>query len=139
MNDYIPSFIAKRIVQGLIEQDKNPGKSRVLVMGVTFKEDVADIRNSKVVDLVKELEDYSIAVDVVDPYGSPSELLTHYGIRLQEQPVPGAYDGVVLAVGHQVYRAMRPADFEQLAHDQLYLFDIKGVLDAKEFDNYWRL
>ncbi|WP_374506969.1 nucleotide sugar dehydrogenase [Flavobacterium sp.] len=139
VNDYIPSFIAKRIVQGLIEQDKNPGKSRVLVMGVTFKEDVADIRNSKVVDLVKELEDYSIAVDVVDPYGSPSELLTHYGIRLQEQPVPGAYDSVVLAVGHQVYRAMRPADFEQLAHNQLYLFDIKGVLEASEFDNYWRL
>jgi UDP-N-acetyl-D-galactosamine dehydrogenase len=139
VNDYIPSFIAKRIVQGLIEQDKNPGKCRVLVMGVTFKEDVADIRNSKVVDLVKELADYSIAVDVVDPYGSPAELLEHYGIHLQEAAVLGAYDSVVLAVGHQVYRAMRPAEFEQLAQGELYLFDIKGVLDAKEFDNYWRL
>jgi UDP-N-acetyl-D-galactosamine dehydrogenase len=138
VNDYIPSFIAKRVVQGLIEQGKNPGKSKVLVMGITFKEDVADIRNSKVVDLIKELQDYSIQVEVVDPYGSPEELQRNYGIALLPAPT-GNYDSIVLAVGHQAYRNLTPADFEHWSQGPACLFDIKGVLEAKQFANYWRL
>jgi len=138
VNDFIPSFIAKRIVQSLIEQDKNPGKSRVLVMGITFKEEVSDIRNSKVVDLIKELEDYSIAVDVIDPFGSPAELAHEYNIHLKAAP-EGKYDSIVLAVGHQAYRTMQPADFEKLSNGPVYLFDIKGVLKKADYDNYWRL
>ncbi len=138
VNDFIPSFIAKRIVQSLIEQDKNPGKSRVLVMGITFKEEVSDIRNSKVVDLIKELEDYSIAVDVIDPFGSPIELEHEYNIHLKATP-EGQYDSIVLAVGHQAYRSMRPSDFEALSNGPVYLFDIKGVLKKEEYVNYWRL
>jgi UDP-N-acetyl-D-galactosamine dehydrogenase len=138
VNDFIPSFIAKRIVQSLIEQDKNPGKSRVLVMGITFKEEVSDIRNSKVVDLIKELEDYSIAVDVIDPFGSPSELAHEYNIHLKAVP-EGQYDSIVLAVGHQAYRNMQPSDFETLSNGPVYLFDIKGVLNKADYQNYWRL
>ncbi len=138
VNDFIPSFIAKRIVQSLIEQDKNPGKSRVLVMGITFKEEVSDIRNSKVVDLIKELEDYSIAVDVIDPFGSPAELAHEYNIHLKASP-EGKYDSIVLAVGHQAYRNMQPADFEKLSNGPVYLFDIKGVLKKADYANYWRL
>jgi UDP-N-acetyl-D-galactosamine dehydrogenase len=138
VNDFIPSFIAKRIVQSLIEQDKNPGKSRVLVMGITFKEEVSDIRNSKVVDLIKELEDYSIAVDVIDPYGSPAELEHEYNIHLKAAP-EGTYDSIVLAVGHQLYRTMQPSDFEKLSNGPVYLFDIKGVLKKEDYQNYWRL
>jgi UDP-N-acetyl-D-galactosamine dehydrogenase len=138
VNDFIPSFIAKRIVQALIEQDKNPGKSKVLVMGVTFKEDVSDIRNSKVVDLVKELMDYSIHVHVIDPNGSPNELSHEYGITLIEEPI-GVYDIIVLAVGHNEYIQMTVDDFQKLSRDDLYMFDIKGMLNAKEFKNYWRL
>ena len=66
----MPHFIAKKVVQALIENGRNPGECRVLVMGITFKEDVADIRNSKVVDLIRELEDYSITIDVIDPHAS---------------------------------------------------------------------
>jgi UDP-N-acetyl-D-galactosamine dehydrogenase len=138
VNDFIPSFIAKRIVQSLIEQDKNPGKSRVLVMGVTFKEDVADIRNSKVVDLVRELMDYSIQVHVVDPNGSPNELAHEYGISLVDQPL-GDYDIILLAVGHKEYLQMKVADFEKLSKDELYMYDIKGVLNPNDYKNYWRL
>lgn len=138
VNDFIPSFIAKRIVQSLIEQDKNPGKSRVLVMGITFKEEVSDIRNSKVVDLIKELEDYSIAVDVIDPFGSPVELAHEYNIQLKSAP-EGKYDSIVLAVGHQTYRNMQPADLAALSNGPVYLFDIKGVLKKADYDNYWRL
>ena len=138
VNDYVPSFIAKRIVQALIEQDKNPGKSKVLVMGVTFKEDVADIRNSKVVDLVRELMDYSIQVAVVDPHGSPNELAHEYGIKLIDEPV-GLYDIIVLSVGHKEYIQMKPEDFQKLSKDEIYMFDIKGVLNPNDYKNYWRL
>lgn len=138
VNDFIPTFIAKRIVQSLIEQDKNPGKSRVLVMGITFKEEVSDIRNSKVVDLIKELEDYSIAVDVIDPFGSPAELAHEYNIYLKPAP-EGKYDSIVLAVGHQAYHNWIPADFEALSNGPVSLFDIKGVLNKADYANYWRL
>jgi UDP-N-acetyl-D-galactosamine dehydrogenase len=138
VNDFIPSFIAKRIVQALIEQDKNPGKSKVLVMGITFKEDVADIRNSKVVDLVKELMDYSIHVHVVDPHGCPNELAHEYGVALIDEPI-GLYDVIVLAVGHNQYVKMTTEDFQKMSKDELFMFDIKGVMNPKEFKNYWRL
>jgi len=138
VNDFIPKFIAKRVVQSLIEQDKNPGKARVLVMGVTFKEDVSDIRNSKVVDLVRELMDFSIQVHVVDPHGNPNELAHEYGISLIDKPL-GDYDIIVMAVGHKAYLQMTVSDFQKLSKDELYMFDIKGVLNAAEYKNYWRL
>ena len=138
VNDFIPKFIAKRVVQSLIEQDKNPGKARVLVMGVTFKEDVSDIRNSKVVDLVRELMDFSIQVHVVDPHGNPNELAHEYGISLIDKPL-GDYDIIVMAVGHKAYLQMTVSDFEKISKDELYMFDIKGVLNAAEYKNYWSL
>ena len=138
VNDFIPKFIAKRVVQSLIEQDKNPGKSRVLVMGVTFKEDVSDVRNSKVVDLVRELMDFSIQVHVVDPHGNPNELAHEYGISLIDKPL-GDYDIIVMAVGHKEYLQMTVSDFEKISKDELYMFDIKGVLNAAAYKNYWRL
>jgi len=138
VNDFIPTFIAKKVVQTLIEQDKNPGKSRVLVMGITFKEEVSDIRNSKVIDLIKELEDFSIEVDVIDPNASAIELKEHYNVTLQPNPT-GKYDCIILAVGHQAYRKMEPSDFEKLSNGSVYLFDIKGIQNKKNFKNYWRL
>lgn len=138
VNDFIPTFIAKKVAQTLIELGKNPGKARVLVMGVTFKEEVSDIRNSKVIDLIQELQDYSIEVDVIDPNASPVELQQHYGLTLQSQP-SGTYDAIVLAVGHAQYRNMTPLEFEKLSNGETLLFDIKGVMNKKEFKKYWRL
>lgn len=138
VNDFIPTFIAKRVVQSLIEQDKNPGKSRVLVMGITFKENVSDIRNSKVIDLIKELQDYSIEVDAIDPNANPVEVKQHYDIKLKLNS-EGPYDAIVLAVGHTGYRNMKPQDFEQMSNGETILFDIKGIINPKEFKNYWRL
>jgi UDP-N-acetyl-D-galactosamine dehydrogenase len=107
-------------------------------MGITFKEEVSDIRNSKVVDLIKELEDYSIAVDVIDPFGSPAELAHEYNIHLKAAP-EGKYDSIVLAVGHQAYRDMQPKELEALSNGPVYLFYIKGVLNKADYQNYWRL
>lgn len=138
VNDYIPHFIAKRVVQTLIEKGKNPGSSKVLVMGITFKEDVADIRNSKVVDMVKELMSYSLNVHVVDPWASANEVAHEYGISLIDAPI-GKYDAIVLAVGHQEYKNLDKATLESMSNGDLLLFDIKGVKNGKEYDNYWRL
>ena len=139
VNDYIPHYIAKRLVQLLIENGKNPGTSKVLVMGVTFKENVADIRNSKVINLVKELMDYSMNVHTVDPYASPNEVAHEYGIPLIDEPI-GKYDAVVIAVAHDVYKEKGTAYFESLINGKSIIFDLKGMLPPAENDALiWRL
>ena len=138
VNDYIPRFIAKRVVQALMEQGKNPSKCKVLVMGITFKEDVSDIRNSKVADLIKELMDYSLNVHVVDPHASANEVAHEYGISMVDKP-QGHYDAIAIAVGHQEYKQLTKDELESISNGPLILFDIKGIKDAAEFENYWKL
>lgn len=138
VNDFIPHFIAKRIVQELIEQKKNPGICKILVMGVTFKENVSDIRNSKVIDLIKELEEYSIQVHVVDPYASEKEMNDIYGIRLYDS-CDNDYDAIVIAVGHEEYKKLVKEEFENLSNAPLLLFDIKGIKEPTDYENYWKL
>ena len=107
-------------------------------MGITFKEDVSDIRNSKVIDLIKELQDFSIEVEVVDPYGDSNEVWHEYKVKLQSKPTK-KYDAIVLAVGHQQYKNMTYLEFEKLSKGPVNLFDIKGILNKNDFKNYWRL
>ena len=138
INDYMPHFIAKKVVQALIENGRNPGECRVLVMGITFKEDVADIRNSKVVDLIRELEDYSVKVDVIDPYASPAEVLHEYDIEIKAGP-EGKYDAIIVAVGHREYVQYSFDELTSLARNALMVFDIKGVMKLPEGIHYKRL
>lgn len=138
VNNYIPHFIAKRVVQALIEKGKNPGDCKALVMGVTFKEDVSDIRNSKVADLIKEIADYSIQVDVVDPYADADEVMHEYGIELSST-MDSDYDVILIAVGHKEYKAMTKEDLKNISKDEVILFDIKGIKNKKDYKNYWKL
>jgi len=138
VNEYIPSFIAKRLVQTLIDQGKNPGSCKVLVMGITFKENVADIRNSKVADLVKELMDYSINVHVVDEYASANEVAHEYGISMIEKP-DGLYDAMLISVGHNRYKELTKAEIQSLSIGEPIVFDIKGVLEDQNYNIYWKL
>ncbi len=138
VNDYMPHFIAKKLVQALIESGKNPGECRILVMGITFKEDVADIRNSKVVDLIRELEDFSIAVEVIDPHASIDEVKHEYGIDLQRSS-DGKYDAIVLAVGHKEYAEQNLEYFDSISNGDLIMFDIKGTKDNRFTRYYSRL
>lgn len=138
INDEMPRFIAKRLVQKLIEKGKNPGDCKVLVKGITFKENVADIRNSKVVDLIRELMDYSINVHVVDPHASPNELAHEYKIALLDEPGKN-YDAILVAVGHEPYHQLTKKDFQELSKDEVLLFDIKGIYQPDVADDYWKL
>ena len=126
VNDYMPHFIAKKLVQALIESGKNPGECKVLVMGITFKEDVADIRNSKVVDLIHELEDYSMTVDVIDPHASIEEVKHEYGVDLKRD-AKGKYDAIVLAVGHEQYRSLSEGMLSDYSNGTPLVFDVKGI------------
>ena len=135
------AHVGKQVVKKMLEQNKNPLDSRILVMGLTFKEDVSDIRNTKVVDVIRELKSYNIEVDVVDPFASPSEVAHEYGFELTEKLAIGQYDAVVLAVSHEPYREMDEAAFEALMKDDKgVLADLKGLLRGQiERLNYWSL
>lgn len=140
INDGMPGFIAKRLVQMLIQQKKNPAQAKVLVMGVTFKENVADIRNSKVVELVKELMQFSINVHLTDPYASPNEVAHEYNLTLMDQ-VSNDYDAVVVAVNHKDYQKLNLDYFKSIMREHPILMDIKGLYGRPKENGlvYWRL
>lgn len=140
INDEMPGFIAKKLVQLLLNKGKNPQQAKVLVMGITFKENVADIRNSKVTNLVRELMKYAINVHLKDPYASPNEVAQEYNLTLMDQ-ISSDYDAIIVAVGHQQYREMSIDFFKENMTEQPILFDIKGIYPKPTDDDivYWRL
>ncbi len=139
INDHLSSYVAKQAIQMIIRTGKNISKARLLVMGITFKEDVSDIRNSKVVDLIKELQSYSLQVDITDPYASVEELQHEYGLDLVMEP-GSDYDCVVVAVKHKQYLALDEAYFKSISAERGGVIDIKSIYLGKinELD-YWTL
>ncbi len=141
LNDEMPAFLAKRLTQILIQKGKNPSNSKVLVMGITFKENVSDIRNSKVADLIKEIKDFSIEVEIMDPYASGQEVEEEYGLQLTEQIGKG-YDAVVVAVNHKEYQDLDASFFKRIMKKDPVLMDIKSIYDRSLMEGaltYWRL
>ncbi len=141
VNDGMPGFIAKRMVQTLIQKGKSPRQCKILVMGITFKENVADIRNSKVVDLARELMDYSINVHCTDPFASPNEVAHEYKLTLVEK-LSNDYDGVIVAVAHDEYKPLDIDFFRSISKDSPVVFDLKGIYQRPESQNgvvFWRL
>ena len=139
VNDSMGRYIAKKIVKKVLGLGKNILHARVLVMGMTFKENVSDIRNSKVVDMVREFIDFGAVVDVVDPYASPAAVKQEYGIELKEQP-EGVYDAIVVAVAHKDYILLDENYFISLSAGKAVLGDIKGIFRHKiKKMEYWSL
>lgn len=140
LNDEMPAFLAKRLTQMLIQKGKNPSNCKVLVLGITFKENVSDIRNSKVADLIREIQDFSIEVEIMDPYASKEEVSEEYDLQLLENTGNG-YDAVVVAVNHREYQELDPAFFRKIMKDEPILMDIKSIYDKSmgESLTYWRL
>lgn len=139
VNDSMGRYIAKKIVKKVLGLGKNILHARVLVMGITFKENVSDIRNSKVVDMVREFIDFGAVVDVVDPYASPAAVKQEYGIELKEKP-EGVYDAIVVAVAHKDYLLLDENYFISLSDGKAVLGDIKGIFRHKiKKMEYWSL
>ena len=140
INDSMGAYVAKKLVQALIKKSKDVSESNVLIMGATFKEDVSDIRNTKVVDVIQELIDYSVTVDVVDACADPSEMEHEYGLTLSQETNP-PYDAIVVAVNHNQYAQMKVDDYRKLMGNKPILFDIKGMLKNRDMTgiHYWSL
>lgn len=139
VNDSMAFYVAKRCIQQLIGAGKNLTDSKILVLGITFKENVHDIRNSKVADLITELKSFGLHVDVTDPKADDAEVFHEYGFHMQES-VSNKYDAIILAVPHAEYTRMHESDFEALAAENCIFIDIKGVFRNKMTTlNYWSL
>jgi len=139
INDEMAAYVAKKTVQSIIKNGANVSKSKVLVMGCTFKEDVTDIRNSKVADVVRELQSFHVTVHVVDPHADSEELQHEYGFGLEAAPDKD-YDAVIIAVNHQKYSELDEAYFKSITTPRALLVDIKGTYRNKIKElKYWSL
>jgi len=139
VNDSMGFYVAKQTVKKLIALGKDINKSRVLVMGATFKEDVEDIRNSKVADLVNEFKSYGVKTEVIDPHASSKDLLHEYGFELHEKAGVG-YDAVVVAVNHKEYLGIDEAYLKTICAEEAVIVDLKGILRGKIKQlKYWSL
>jgi len=130
VNDGMGSHIAGRITKEIVAQNGSSNGAKVLVMGATFKENVSDIRNSKVSDVVNELKSFGLEVHVVDPFASSKDLEKHYGYALTEN-IDSDYNAIMVAVNHDEYIQKGESFFTDKLADKGFIFDVKGSLKSK--------
>ena len=139
MNDAMGAYVGRTVAKKVIASGTPMKDARVLVMGATFKEDVSDIRNSKVVDVINELKSFSCHVEVIDPHADSEELNEEYGFELVPLST-GQYHAIVVAVNHQEYVSLTENDFKKQLSENGLLVDVKGIYRSKiENLNYWTL
>jgi len=133
INDNMARYSARSVIKRMLNNGVDVARSKVGVMGITFKENCPDIRNSKVVDLVTELQKWSVEVVIEDPWAEPEEVWQEYGLRTGKAGVCDGVDAMVVAVGHREFRAMRPADFRpRCRSDRPVLADLKSLYNRQE-------
>jgi len=134
INDGMGAYVADQVVRLMVRKGINPVGARVLVMGLAFKENCPDLRNTRVVDIVAELRDYQAAVDVFDPWVDAAEAMHEYGIATIGAPAAGTYDAVILAVGHREFAALGGDGVRALCKPDSVVFDVKYVLPRDAVD-----
>ena len=134
INDNMAIYVAERVAQLMINKRIHVNGSRILMMGLTFKENCPDLRNSKVADVINELKKYGAKVDVYDPWVDAAEAQHEYGIKPVRKPANDRYDAVVLAVAHKEFQEMGVDTIRAFAKKPHVLYDIKYLFDAAEVD-----
>lgn len=134
LNDGMGAYVAGQLVKALLRKRIHVQGARVLMMGLTFKENCPDLRNTRVVDVIAELKEYGIEVDVFDPWVDTTEAEHEYGITAISQPDTNAYDGIVLAVAHKEFTEMGASGLRSLGRENHVLYDLKYVLPADQSD-----
>ena len=134
INDGMGAYVANQLVKAMLKRRVHVDGARVLVLGLTFKENCPDMRNTRVVDVVAELRDYGVHVDVHDPWVDPADVQQEYGLALVTTPEPEAYDGVVLAVAHDSYREAGAAALRGYGRPGHVFCDLKSVFGRDESD-----
>jgi UDP-N-acetyl-D-galactosamine dehydrogenase len=133
MNDNMARYAARNVIKLMLRNGIDVSKSKVGVLGVTFKENCPDIRNSKVVDLIKELENWGVETLVTDPYANPDETMQEYGLKLLDLNKFSKVDALIIAVGHNAYRNMKLSELKKmLKSDKPVLADLKAIYDRNE-------
>ena len=139
LNDSMGTRIADKVVKMIINAGKEITKSRVLIMGMTFKENVTDIRNSRIIDIINELKYFRVNCDVVDAYADHDEVMKEYGVDMSKEPT-GKYDAIIVAVNHKPYMELTEDYFKGISAENGILVDVKGVMRGKIKDlTYWSL
>ena len=134
INDGMGGYIAQELVKTMIRREIQVRSARVLVMGLTFKENCPDLRNTRVIDVVRELQDYEVAVDVYEPWADPEEALTEYGVTPISTLEKGAYDAIVVAVAHAQFRDMGVEAIRALGKPNAVLYDVKAAFPPGSAD-----
>jgi UDP-N-acetyl-D-galactosamine dehydrogenase len=134
INDGMGEVIARELIKEMIRRGASVRGARVLVMGLAFKENCPDLRNTRVIDIVRELADYEAQVEVWDPWIGAAEARHEYGLELIEAPARGTYDAVVLAVAHQQFADLGAPAIRALGKPGAVLFDVKAVLPKDAAD-----
>lgn len=134
LNDSMGTYIVSQLIKSMLKQRIHVEGARVLVMGLTFKENCPDLRNTRVVDIVKELQEYNITVDVFDPWINHEEAKKEYSISPVLEPSINAYDGIILAVAHEEFRSMGADNIRKFGKAEHILYDLKYLLNQKESD-----
>lgn len=135
INDNMPVYVVSRIMKNMIAAGIQPLNSRVLILGLTFKENCPDLRNTKVIDIVHELRSYGVAVDVHDPWVNAEEAQAEYGLDLVQEPEQGGYDVVVVAVSHRQFKALGESGMREFGRAGSLLYDIKYLLPKDAADD----
>ena len=134
INDNMGEYVAAQFVKALLKRQIQVKGARVLVMGLTFKENCPDLRNTRVVDVIRELEDYKIAIDVHDPWVDADEAQAEYGVTMVDELGTGLYDGIIVAVAHRQFATMNAGQLRALGKPAHVLYDLKNVLPMDDSD-----
>jgi len=134
LNDGMGAYVVSQLVKAMLKRRITVEGARVLVMGLTFKENCPDLRNTRIVDIVKELGDYNIQTDVYDPWVDVAEAQHEYGLTPIDAPKQGAYDAIIIGVAHDHFRTMRAETIRALGKSEHVLYDLKYVLSRQTAD-----
>lgn len=134
VNDNMGTYVVSQFVKSMVKKKIQVYGSRILVLGLTFKENCPDIRNTRVVDVLEELKDYNCTVDVFDPWVDPKEAHHEYGVDVIKEPAVGAYDGILIAVSHKQFKDMGAAKIHSFGKAAHVVYDLKYVLPKSDVD-----
>jgi len=134
LNDHMGAYIANTVIKKMVQKGIDTSKSNILILGLTFKENCPDLRNTKVVDIINEFGEYGIKVDVHDPWVNPEEAKSEYGVNLVDSPQTGNYDAIVLAVAHNQFVEMTFDNIRSFGKEKVVIYDVKGLLPRNLVD-----
>ena len=134
INDAMGRHVAAAVIKLMIQRGMTVAGARILILGITFKENCPDLRNTRVIDLAREFGDYGAVVDIHDPWADAAQAMQEYGVPLVAQPEPGCYDAIVVAVAHEEFRRLGVEGLRRLANGRAVIYDIKGMFPKEAID-----